>query len=181
MLIGSGKIISALIGAVCGALFATLGGIYKDARDRRRQTLATVLLCELRSAEVSLRHLYDSRSGTFPTKAFEVFELKDSMIELFGPDTARLILDFTAKLSGVRDLIEADSDGQIQTTSEKNPVLSAYIAATVGLVPELKEALEDEGGEYIPYVEPEMPESSDGESKPPPLDDSPFPDITNSD
>ena len=178
-----GEVVAALIGAVVGGIVALFAGFYKDYQDRtrRRRTLATVLLCELRSADASLRSLHgallESRTGMLPTKAFQVFESKDLSLELFEPATARLILDFATKLSGVRDLLDDHREGRVHNASAHRSILLALVAGSVGLAPTLKEALEDEGGEYIPYVTPEMSESQDGESTRPTLIDSPFPDI----
>ena len=152
------KVLLALISAGIGSLLSLITGVFRERRDRkrRRKSLATVYVCELRSLEISLRKLFERPGGRLPSNAYSVFDRSNSPLELFRPETARLVLDVATKLQGVKELIDL-----VEKDPSQVMTLKAHIAGVVGLTPRLKGLLEKEGGKYIPFEKPVFADSAD--------------------
>lgn len=145
------EVIAAIIGAVVGAVFAYGGGWLQTMSDRkrRRQSLATVLLAEVRSADVTLRGFCENPSvGVLGTEAFRSFTLLSEALESLLPRTVSTLLDFRSYVDNIREYQGMMVAGKIQKSALDNSVLRALAAAGISRVGTLKTALEQEGVIY---------------------------------
>jgi hypothetical protein len=173
------QVLSAIIGAAMGAAF-TYGGTqlqqYRD-RTRVRQSMATMLLSELQSADATLRSIYEQPLGG--TLAAEEFPLLRSpsteTLAMFSPATIQHLLAFGGYLRMVREVLDRIRSGQKSEAPWHAGVVTAVAAQAILMIVPLKAGLEREGGSYTPLVLPDAPPMSPGERRPPRLPASPFP------
>jgi hypothetical protein len=178
----SGDVQAAVIGAAVGATFAYGGGWLQAwlNRRRKRRSLATILLSELRAADVTLRSsVYADPSGGFiPTEAFKSFTLLAEAVECFSPTTVSALLDFGAYLDSIRNYQGHIIGGTWPKSPSTEASLRVLATIAVNRVVPLKAALEKKGGTYKGFVRPDIPSGLEPSSTQiPPLPPSPFPDI----
>lgn len=182
----SNEVLAALIGAAVGAVFAYGGGWLQAVLDRRRKrvSLATILLSELRAADVTLRgSVYeDPKVGFIPTDALKSFTLLAEAVECFSPRTVSALLDFGTYIDSIRDYQGLIVAGRFPRSPHTDSTLRVLATIAVKRVVPLKSALEKEGGTYIGFIRPGIPTGLEpGSTNIPPLPPSPFPDIPSPD
>jgi hypothetical protein len=169
-----------LLAVVIGAVLAYTGTWLQQSRDRKRSrtSLATILLSEVRMAEMILRGLYrQPASGELSPDAFDLLtSASTEALAHFRPATVQHLLAFGGYLRRVHDLRDRIRTASAQDERAYNAgVLTAIIQIAVGSVPALKQSLEAEGGTHIPLQLPTAPAMKPGETRPPALPPSPFP------
>lgn len=167
------ELLAAGVGAAVGGVVAFVGGWFRYLwyRRRKRRSLATVMLQELRALDVSLRDVYgESGYGRLPESAFPLLERHDDALDLFSPETVKNLVEVTGLLAMLREMQNA-LHGQVLDRSDVR--IRAYAYAAIQRIPELKSSLEDEGAEDVTWDPVEAPAGLD-EPSPPEVPPSPF-------
>lgn len=171
--------LNTIISAGVGALFGYAAGWIQDIRERRRRrkSLATFLLSELRAAEISLRVVYQQPVGVLPAETFQAFRMIGETLPLLKPATVASLVDFAAFIDSVRALQSNLADDRLDRANARIEI-RIFAASGIQRVPGLKQALESEGESLLPFVPLDIP-SDIARGLSPELPPSPFPDHPN--
>jgi hypothetical protein len=163
----------AVIGALIGGILGYAAGWLQQNLDRRRQrkALATALLSELRTADVSLRGLYERPMAIFPPGAYSMLDLSPEHMALFRPATIQAVLE-------IRDLLQLVMTSLNEAHAGRQPWESTATYARIGAwsgvhrIAEAKRLLESEGGILLQRLDTAVDSLTRDF---PPLPASPFP------
>jgi hypothetical protein len=172
--------VSTIVGAVVGGVVAYVGGFLQQLRERRRRrrTVATVMMADLASLDVTLRGVYEHpMDGALSTSAFAGLDLTTLATELFQPETAVALLRVTSEFGMVRAMLP-----QLASTARPRPLTIAIfrmiVTGCVQAIPELRSSLQREGALPPAAVTRSIPDAPPEQwshpPTPPPLPSSPF-------
>ena len=174
-------VISSAIGGVAGALATWLTGFEQARRDRvrRRTALATVLLIELESIERTARTVYEYHAhtleGASDSTLFPAFAIApDTLAGALRPETIDLVMDMGALAAQLRAAVLSQRSDDPNVRRHAPMMRAAAAAVIASRVAPLKQALEREGGQYVPRSSPSVPRMTD-DGKLPPLPPAAFP------
>jgi hypothetical protein len=176
----SAAVIGALVGAVVAGAITYSAGWLQEVRhrERKRRSLATIMLADLRTLDVSARGLFDASPGFIPPNAFRSLALITEALECFSPQTVSALVDVTDRLDGLRSYLERLVTGAFPRSPMSDAMIRGLVVVLLDRIVILKTSLHIEGGTYHPFVRPLIPDGlGPGSTSLPPLPPSSFPDV----
>jgi hypothetical protein len=160
----------ALVSVWLGARLASARA--RGERRRARRTLATTMLLELRRVDAVLRRVVAlDNPASFPSLDHPIMEAALRDLTLFDTATAARIAQFHGALRGIQHEIGDYRDNPLRWAGrlgELNQLIKGRAAAACRAVPELRKALEQEGGTPPPPLGEPSPGASPGKPGLPP-------------
>jgi hypothetical protein len=165
---------STALGAVLGFGAASL----QSRLDRRRirRSFASFLLSELRSAEVSLRVIYEHPIGAVAPNAFQSLRMGSEAINVFRPNTVVAMAEVEGYIAQIREVTDKFLRNETTNETYTQAIVRVFAKAAYDRIPSVKRALEKEGGRYEPFIAWDIPSDLQPGAPPPPLPPGAFPD-----